>query len=68
MTRMVIGNSKSDKPKVDQLVESLSLSIGTLQTSRIALLLEENRNSDASKALEQLIAAFAEYVEGLRQV
>src|SRR5205823_2776223 len=63
---MVIGNSRSDKPKVDQLVESLSLSIGTLQTSRVALLLEENRNADTYKAFEQLITAFAEYVGGLR--
>ena len=41
--------------------------MGALQTSRVALLLEENSNSDVYKALERVISAFAEYVEGLRQ-
>jgi hypothetical protein len=58
----VIGNSRSNKPKIDQLFESLTLSIGSLQKSRVHLLLEEHGNSDAYRALEQLITAFAEVI------
>lgn len=62
----VIGNSRNDQVKVDQLFESLRLSIGSLQKSRVALILEENSDSVVCKSLEQLISSFANYVAGLR--
>ena len=62
----VIGNSRNDQVKIDQLFESLRLSIGSLQKSRVALILEENSDSVVCKSLEQLISSFANYVAGLR--